>query len=69
MNEAAQMSKSSLGIGMLDRPSPTLLQNIDNRIESLESQIARLKNVKQVMQSEGGILNVPIDDLLFAMNY
>lgn len=51
------------------RESPTLSQNIDMRISNLENQIQRLKKVRQLLSEPTGILNVPIDDLRFAMNY
>lgn len=49
--------------------SPTLSQNIEFRINSLENQVERLKRVKELLAEPGGIFNVPIDDLRFAMNY
>lgn len=64
----AQCDRAQLG-RMIDRPSPTLSQNIDDRIEMLETQVARLKNVKSLLADPAGILNVPIEDLRFAMNY
>ncbi len=51
------------------KTSPTLAQNIDYRIESMKSQIARLEQVKQLLAEPAGMLNVPLEDLRFAMNY
>lgn len=48
--------------------SPTLAENIDNRIASMEDQIKRLTKVRGLL-AEGRILDVPIEDLRFAMNY
>jgi ferritin-like metal-binding protein YciE len=50
------------------RHNPTLAQNIEQRIAMLEDQVTRLKSVKEKL-STGSILDVPIDDLRFAMNY
>lgn len=51
------------------RESPTLSQNIDDRIKHLQEQVERLTRVKQLLGEPAGLLNVPIDDLRFAMNY
>jgi hypothetical protein len=51
------------------RHNPTLAQNIDQRIAMLEQQVDRLTRVKVLLAEPAGILNVPIDDLRFAMNY
>lgn len=51
------------------RHNPTLAQNIDQRIAMLEQQVGRLTRVKALLAEPAGILNVPIDDLRFAMNY
>lgn len=51
------------------RKSPTLLENIDYRIASLKDQVERLERVKELLGAPAGLLNVPIDDLRFAMNY
>ncbi|MES2323266.1 MAG: hypothetical protein V4633_13460 [Pseudomonadota bacterium] len=50
------------------RHNPTLAENIDQRINMLEDQVRRLKSVKEKL-STGSMLDVPIDDLRFAMNY
>lgn len=47
----------------------TLAQNIDNRILHLKDQVTRLERTKALLAEPGGLLNVPIDDLRFAMNY
>ena len=49
--------------------SPTLAQNIDMRLKYLATQISNLERVKTLLAEPGGILNVPIDDLRFAMNH
>lgn len=49
--------------------SPTLSANIDARIEHLEQQIVALKLVRAKLAEPGGILQIPIDDLRFAMQY
>jgi|GEM_PF-3787866 len=48
--------------------SPTLSENIEQRIAMLEQQVERLKNVKAKLLT-GSMLDVPIEDLRFAMNY
>ena len=52
-----------------NKDSPTLSQNIDRRIIEMQRQIQRLEYVKQQLVKPGGILEIPIDDLRFAMNY
>lgn len=63
---AVEMSKQAMIVGKLH--SPTLAENIDNRIASMEEQIKRLTRVRSLL-AEGRILDVPIEDLRFAMNY
>lgn len=50
------------------RHNPTLAENIDQRIAMMEEQVKRLKSVKEKLAS-GSMLDVPIDDLRFAMSY
>lgn len=47
----------------------TVSQNIDFRIADLRNQIERLERTKAILAEPGGILNVPLDDLRFAMSY
>lgn len=66
-NEVGQ----ALSIGGQDKVSratrnTTVAENIDNRIEQLEEQVARLKAVKTKLSS-GSILDVSLDDLAMAM--
>lgn len=62
---AAQCGQMS-GAGVMH--NPTLAENIDQRINQLESQVERLKRVKTTLTT-GSMLDVPIEDLRFAMNY
>jgi len=48
--------------------SPTLSQNIDRRIADMQQQIARLNKVRDLLE-KGLLLEVPIEDLRFAMSY
>lgn len=48
--------------------SPTLAENIDDRIRSMHDQIQRLERVRSLLR-EGRMLDIPIEDLRFAMNY
>jgi hypothetical protein len=48
--------------------SPTLRENIDQRIMQLEDNIKRLEKVRGLL-AEGWMLDIPIEDLRFAMNY
>lgn len=50
------------------RHNPTLAENIDQRIAAMEDQVRRLKSVKDKLAT-GSMLDVPIDDLRFAMSY
>lgn len=63
-------SKGAVG-GILLGPASnlTLSQNIDRRIRDMQEQIERLERVKELLQKPDGILNVPLHDLRFAMNY
>lgn len=51
------------------KESPTLAENIDLRIARLKNEVTRLERVKVLLSEPTGLLNVPIDDLRFAMNY
>lgn len=55
--------------GGLVRPSATVSENIDRQIAEMQKQIERLEQLKKLLSEPGGILNVPIQDLRFAMNY
>jgi hypothetical protein len=67
--EAKAQCEGAISRGPVDRPSPTLAENIDYRIASLQNQVERLQKVKQLLASPAGLLSVPIEDLRFAMNY
>lgn len=54
---------------LVDYKSPTLSESIDRRIEVLKAQIAQLELVKAELAKPGGMLNVPIEDLRFALSY
>lgn len=62
-------ANSISGAGCDVRHNPTLAENIDMRINSLKIQVERLERVKQLLAEPAGMLNVPIDDLRFAMSY
>lgn len=62
-------AQSQLGLIGKQHQSPTLSANIDARIEHLEQQIVALKLVRAKLAEPGGILQIPIDDLRFAMQY
>lgn len=47
----------------------TVSKNIDRQIEDLTKQIERLQKLKVSLSEPGGLLNVSIQDLRFAMNY
>ena len=68
-NAKLACAEGQVSRGLIDRPSPTLAQNIDMRIEMLNSQVERLQKVKILLSEPAGMLNVPIEDLRFAMNY
>jgi uncharacterized small protein (DUF1192 family) len=74
MYEEAQMKVAGYGqisgaISGTVMHNPTLAQNIDQRIAAMKSQVERLERVKALLAEPAGILNVPIDDLRFAMSY
>lgn len=62
----ASADKQTAACGVMH--NPTLAENIDQRINQLESQVERLKRVKTTLAT-GSMLDVPIEDLRFAMNY
>lgn len=64
--EPCKEAGSILGGG---RKSLTMAENIDFRIATLRDQITRLEKVKSLLASPDGLLNVPLDDLRFAMQY
>ena len=47
----------------------TLVKNMDERIENLESEIKRLKELRDHLASGGSLLDVSIDALRMATNY
>lgn len=65
----AQTTGQIIGAGQDIRHNPTLAQSIDHRVAMLEQQIDRLNRVKSLLAEPAGILNVPVDDLRFAMSY
>jgi len=72
----AQCAKQDLAIGGIirgleheEKRSPTLHENINNRIANMKGQVERLERVKVLLAEPGGILNVSIEDLRFALSY
>jgi hypothetical protein len=45
----------------------TLADKLDERIAILEKQVADLKSVKNKLSEPGGLLNIPLDLLRYAM--
>ena len=68
-NSLGNLTPTQAECGSSSKASPTLSQNIDRRIIEMQCQIQRLEFVKQQLAKPSGILEIPIDDLRFAMNY
>ena len=63
-------NKEPLQAGMIlgsHHKSMTMAENIDYRIATLKDQVTRLEKVKEMLATPEGLLNVPLDDLRFAM--
>ena len=49
--------------------TPTVGENLDDRINQLEKKLAALKELKQKLQTRASLLDINIGDLRDAMNY
>lgn len=71
--EAKKQMQSNLAPGVLGgdisrgHRNTTVGQNIDNRIQQLREEIARLEVVKAKLAQPTGLLDVPLNDLAMAM--
>jgi hypothetical protein len=70
MNEYSNKLAAGTQIQICDvRQTRTIGQNLDDRIAHLESEVKRLKELREHLARGGSLLDVSIDAMRMATNY